>query len=177
MAASILSSILSPAKFTIYNQTSAVVVGSTLEVMKVMIKFSSEIQRHPLEDGSTKVDSRIIQPSKMIVDVICKDDDALSAVVTLLSDRTSLYQVTSRGLILQNLMVSSDYFHQAPEMISATPTRISFDQILIQNVNPIVFANSTNASVIDRGLAAVTSAGSTVSDLYTSVTNTIKSSI
>lgn len=169
MATSILSSILSPAKFRIYNKTTKTEISATFGIVKVMIRLSSEIQRHMLEDGTTLVDSRIVTPSKVMIDVLCRNDDELSSVVSLLQDRESLLQVTSRGYILDNLMVSTNYFHQSPEVLSATPTRISFDQVLVQNVNPIVFANSANASIVDKGLSSLTSITSSVSDLYNSV--------
>ncbi|XAO36885.1 tail fiber protein [Pseudomonas phage WP1] len=36
-------------------------------------------------------------------------------------------------------------------MISATPARLTFSQVLVQNPKPIMFRNAGDSSMIDRG--------------------------
>jgi hypothetical protein len=177
MANSLLSSLLSASSLIIYNQTTAVKTATTLLVSKVVFRFTSEIQRHTMEDGTTKVDARTVKPAAIVLDVICKDNDTLSAVVTLLADRDSLYQLSSRGLVLANLMMDSENFSQNAEMLSATMTRITFHQILIQNINPVVFKDESSSSLIDKGISALTTAETNVTSLYTTVSNSISSDI
>jgi len=166
MAGNILTALFSKASLTILNQTRGMVVAKGLKVVKGTIRLSSESFGHSLEDGTVKVDSRIIKPSKVVFDVICPDLETVAQVNDLLLDRQSLYQITSRGIIMANLQVNTETLRQSAEMTVATPIRISFQQILIQNVSPIVFANSSNSTLIDRGISAVNNATSTVKDLF-----------
>lgn len=173
MANSIVSTLLGTNPFVIYNQSTKATTNLEVKVVNVSIKLSAEPQRQTMEDGSTKTDSKTVRPIRMTADVICPDINALTQVNSILSDRSSLYQITSRGLIFQNMMVDSEFIRQAPDMLSATPVRMSFKQILIENVSPIIFANQSDSSIIERGISALNKATETVTDLFGKVSTAI----
>lgn len=169
MANTILSTILAKASMSILDQTNAQTVLSNVKVKKVVIQLTSEPMRHMLEDGSTIVDVRIFKPIHVTAEILAPDAGTIDAVNQIVTNRESRYQVTSRGVIVANLVVDSDAITQSAEAISATPIRLSFKQLLIEGVSPIVFAGAPNSSVIDRGIAIVNQAATNVSDLFTKV--------
>ena len=173
MANSIISTLLGSSPFAVYNQSTKSTTTFDVKVVTASIKLSAEPQRQMLEDGSTLTDSKTVRPTRMSVDVICPDINVLDQVNSIMGDRTSLYQITSRGLIFPNLMVDSEFLRQSPDMLSATPVRMSFKQILIENVSPVIFANKSDSSVIERGISALNKATDSVTSLYTKVSASI----
>lgn len=173
MANSIISTLLGSSPFVVYNQSTKSTTTFDVKVVTASIKLSAEPQRQMLEDGSTLTDSKTVRPTRMSVDVVCPDINVLDQVNSIMGDRTSLYQITSRGLIFANLMVDSEFLRQSPDMLSATPVRMSFKQILIENVSPVIFANKSDSSVIERGISALNKATASVTDLYNKVSASI----
>lgn len=127
-----------------------------LKVARVTIKFTSEPMRHQLEDGSTEIDTRIIRPARAQVDVICDTVESLTKVNELLLDRVTIYNITSRGILLSNMKVNTEILQQSPKMISATPIRIEFKQLLVENFSPVIFQAASDSSIVQRGIDAVT---------------------
>jgi len=173
MANSIISTLLGSSPFVVYNQSTKTSTRFDVKIVNASIKLTAEPQRQMLEDGSTVTDSKTVRPTRMSVDVICPDLNVLDQVNSIMSDRTSLYQITSRGLIFANLMVDSEFIRQSPDMLSASPVRMSFKQILIENVSPVIFANKSDSSVIERGIAALNKAKDSVADLYAKISTSI----
>ena len=172
MALSILSSLFSKAQFTLTKSGSGA-VAPNLKVVNVKIKLSSHVLRHMLESGVSVVDSRIIQPTRLHVDVICPDIDTLEQITAVAQDRTTTYSISSKGLIFDNMMVEDQCISQIPKMLSASPIRLEFKQQLVQYVIPIVFAQSADASMIDKGFAALASVKTQVSDVVTRLTTVL----
>lgn len=177
MANSILSTFLAKASMSILNQTTGQTELKDIKVSKVVIKLSAEPMRHMLEDGTTIVDVRIIKPIHVTADVICPDDDSLSSVNQILDDRQSRYQITSRGVIIANVVSDTDAIVQSADMLSATPIRMSFKQLLLENISPVVFASSASASVVDRGIAIINDATTSVTDLYNKAAKAVSTAI
>lgn len=171
MAGGILSSLLSKPEFVLYNQTMGMATAKGAKVIKVSIKLTSDPMRHSMEDGSTFIDTRIIKPPKVQVDLIAPDDDTLSQVNAVMLDRKSLYQITSRGIILPDVMVEAESMEQTANNISSTVMKLSFQQVLIENTLQIIVTNAADASIIDRGRAVVGEVTETVSGLFDKATN------
>jgi hypothetical protein len=166
MAGNVISSLFGKKALTIYNQTYGYVSAKDLKISKVTIKLSSDPQRHMMEDGSAQIDTRTIKGIRIQMEVFCPDNDTLLQLNDIVSDRSSLYQITSRGLIIPDMMIDSELMKQMPEVLSATPIKLTFKQVMIEGKNPIVMNNAADASLIDRGLAIVNDATETVGELY-----------
>lgn len=166
MANNILSTLLGKEPFALYNMSTKTTTPFGVKITKLVANFHAEPQRQMLEDGSTITDSKTVKGGKLALDVICPDVNVLMQVNAVLADRTSLYQITSRGLIFANYMIDEEFIKQTPEVLSATPMRISFKQILIENESPVIFANKADASLIERGIAAISSVKDTAADLF-----------
>lgn len=169
----LLTAIVGTGAFQVFNQTTSVMALDSIKVKSVQMRFSSEPQKHQMEDGKTLIDSKVVRPAHLELEIFCKDASSLEQVNAVLSDRTSRFQITCRGVIVSDMMVSSEVMLMDKACINAHPVRLAFSQILIQNVSPIVFANVANASLIDRGVALANSAKGTVTDLYTKVSGYI----
>lgn len=175
MANSILSSLLSKASFTITNKSTSQVVVSDLKIRKCEINWESEPQRHQLEDGSTKIDTRTIKCVRLRVEAFCPDINTLSQLQALFTNRTALYKVASKGIIIDNMMLDDEKLEQSPENISATPITISFKELLLSGGDTSVCSNPADSSLIDRGISMFDSLSSGAQDLYNTVSAGISS--
>jgi hypothetical protein len=173
MAESILSSILSKASFRIHNQNLGVDTAKGLKVVKAVIRMSADPQRHLLEDGSTFIDTRTVKPIKLQVDVIAPDATALTQINEVASDRRNLYQISTRGILIPDMMIDAELMEQTPENISSTVIKLSFKQILIEHKNQTIVNNPANASIVDRGRALIEDAKETALELFNKASKTI----
>jgi hypothetical protein len=169
MAENIISSFLAHSALVIKDVESGDVQAKGLKVGRVHIKLISSAMRHMKEDGSTIVDSRIIQASTVTIEAFCPDSATLKQVNNLLMDRANFYSVSSKGFILNNMMVEADQVSQTAEMISAVPIRIAFKQVVSKNIQAIIVAQSADSTLVDRGRSLLSSAAQTVNDLYSKI--------
>lgn len=173
MPSTILSSLLSKASLSIVSSQTGLDVASTFNVVRVGFKYRSRTMRHMREDGTSIVDCRKVQPAIVEIDVICATLDDLAMANVLIMDRTGVYTITSKGLVLKNMMADEQMIKQSPEMLSASPVRITLKQVLTQsNVDPPQMEQSADSSMLDRGIQAVNStvqsAQGLVNQIYTS---------
>jgi len=176
-----VSNLLGKSSFKVVNKLRDIEVLSKVKVIRTKISLSSTIMRHMREDGTTIADSRIILPYTLEVEIICPDLNVANDVLTVLSDRSALYRVTSKGLVFDDLMMMYDSMQQTPENLSSTPTRIAFQQVLLEGGQQAITAQPGDASVLDRGISslksvaenAVQSATGAVSDLFNRATEGI----
>jgi len=115
-------------------------IAANLKISSVAIHFRSRPMRHMKEDGSSIVDARIIDPVGIDLNVICPTLDELNAVNNLLQDRKDTYTFTSKGIIVDEVSTEDVSIKQTPDMISASPVRITMKQMLRQG-------GATNAAV------------------------------
>lgn len=170
----IFTSLLSSRSFSIVDQNTNQLVAADLRISRVNTRFSSVGQRHMLEDGTTKMDSRTIHPMEIIVEVFCPSIDVVDQINQLLLDRDTLYKVITRGMVFERMMCTSEALNQTPDMISATPARLTFSQVLVQNPKPIMFRNVGDSSMIDRGLALAEDVVGSAGDLFDYAVNGVQ---
>ena len=151
MPNTILSSPYSQAALSIVSKQTQLDAAQGLSVSKVSIKFVSMPMRHRREDGNSIVDARIIQATKLSIDVIASDIDDLTQLNAVMMDRTSVYTITSKGLVFENMMLDDEAIKQSGEMLSASPVRLSFKEVLLEDTNPILCAQAADSSLLNRG--------------------------
>lgn len=166
MIGDIVSTLLGFQSFSIFNVSTKTAFDLKVKVVKSYASFTAEPHRQMQEDGETIIDSKTIKPARLSFDVICPDVNVLSQVNKILLDRSSIFNIKSRGISFASFMVDSNFLSQSPEMLISTPIRMSFKQILIENTVPIIFANQADASIVDRGIAEVSAAANSVSELF-----------
>ncbi len=169
MANNIVSSFFSSSSLKFTNATTGAVVAKDFKPSSVVIKLSSSPMRHMKEDGTTVVDARIIQPTVVFIEGFCEGLDPLSKINAILEDRASFYTITSKGLVLSNMLCETEQIQQSPDMLSAMPVRLVFKQTISKLVKPLVVSQSADASIISRGMNLLSTASKSVSDLYSSV--------
>lgn len=158
MATSILSSLLSKAQLSIVSSSTGLDLAKNLNVSRVGIKFRSRVFRHMREDGNSIVDARVLMPSVCEIDVFVATLDDLANVNSMMLDRTGVYRVTSRGLVLTNMMMSEESIKQTPDVLNASPVRIVFQKLLTQNADtPPSVAQAADSSLLDQGIQTVSS--------------------
>jgi hypothetical protein len=169
MSSSILSSLLSKSQFTVANADTGEQVITGVKIKRVVMRYLASIPRHMREDGTSIVDTRIIRPSIMAVDLICPTLDDVTQLTALVEDRQNLYTITSKGIVFNNMMAQSSINTQNSEMLSAAPYRVFFKELLRQGVDPVVCANAGDSDTVDGGFQIISSVSNTVSGLYSSV--------
>lgn len=168
---SILASLFSRASTRFFNQTFGIDVLTGVKVVSSITSLDADLMRHMKENGSTEIDSKVVKPIEINMDVICPTTSDLEELNTVLQDRNSIYQITSRGLIFRNMMPRNDIIKQDSKNLSSTPVRITFSQLLVQGESPIVFANQADARTVNRGVSIIGQAADTVSDFYDKVSS------
>lgn len=159
MADSILSSLLSQAKFSISVKAAdgtSTVIAPNLKVIKAAAKYMSVAQRSIKEDGTTFVDSKTIKQTEFDLSVYCETVDDLRQVNDLLQNRSKLYTIYSKGLVFENMVLDSEVVKQSPEVLSAYPIELKFKEMIIQNIQPLIVKQVSDASVIPLGFASIT---------------------
>lgn len=169
MSTSILSSLLSKPLVTIVNATTGAAVITGVKIKKVTPQYASFVPRHMREDGSTIVDTRIIHSTMVTLEVICPTITDVDAVIQLMNDRENLYNITSRGLVYNNMMMRAGQTKQTSEMLSSAPFTIVFDEQLLENVQPVICQQSGDSDNQDNGLQLVNNIGNNVSSLVSTV--------
>jgi len=173
MAGNIISAMLAKAAFRIRNQALGLDSATTLKITRCVIRLSAEPQRHMLEDGSTYIDTRIIKPIRIHVDAIAPDVDSLIQINAVANDRKSLFQISSRGLVIPDMMIDAELMNQNGENISSTVMKLSFKQIIIEKGSQIFLAHSADASLLERGQTLMSDTADTVSGLYDKASSAI----
>lgn len=163
MALNLLSLISASPSFSIKGSNGD--LASQLKISRVSIKLTSTALRHTKEDGSSVVDSRIINPTSVSLDGICPDQSTLTATLTAASGNNLLYTITSRGVIVKNLMIEDHQLKQSADMTSGAPVRISFKELMTRSSAVKVMAQAADASLIDKGMSLLSNPAQTVSDL------------
>jgi hypothetical protein len=166
MPVSFVSSLLSPTPLKVMNVTRGFQVMRQVKVLRTKAYLSAAAMRHMLEDGNSIIDTRIILPCSLEIEFICPDLNVAGQVMGVFEDRSSLYQITSKGLIFDNMMLMHDGISQTPENLSSIPTRIMFQQILLEGTQQKITAQPGDASIVDRGIAALNNAAQTAQDLF-----------
>jgi hypothetical protein len=165
-----ISNLLSRSAFKVHNKTRGIDVMTKVKVINAKVSLQSTVMRHMREDGTTIVDTRVILPFVLEVQLICPDLNVANDVLSTLNDRSSLYRVTSKGLIFDDVMLMYDSMQQTPENLSSTPTRIAFQQVLLQGGQQAITAQPADGSVMDRGIASIR-------DVAQSATQTVTQSV
>ncbi len=173
MTQNILSSLLSKASFSLTAIDTGQVVCSNLKISRVVIKLDSIVQRHKQESGSTIVDSRVLRPNIVSIDCFCPDVDTLSQVNDVLNNREKLYTIATKGLIVDYMRLEKEEIRQTPEVLSASPLRLSFKQVLAQYQTQTIYAQSGDVPLISRGLAILSTAQQGVTGFISTVSSNI----
>lgn len=176
MPSNILSSLLSKPSLSLVSSLTGIDTAATLKVKSVRIKYTSRVMRHMREDGTSIVDVRIIQPTGAELEIFCQTLDDLAIVNSVILDRSGVYTMKSRGLIVQNMMAEGEQIKQSADMISASPVRLTLSQLITQDaqlVTPQV-AQPADSSVIDQGIQSLNTVVSGVQGLVANVQTTVQ---
>lgn len=151
---------LSKAAFSLVNNNSGEDAATGLKVTRVSIRHSSRAMRHTREDGTTVVDIRVIDPVSVTAEVIAPSSDQLSALNNALMDKDNTFTMTSKSLMVGDLVFQDINVRQSPDMISATPAKLLFKQLLRQGgaasaETHQVVEQSADSSMFNRGIQSL----------------------
>ena len=166
---SILSSFTSQASFKLLSLGTGQYLPQ-INVIKSKIRLPSKLMKHMSEDGSTIIDARIIEPAEVEVQVLITTQDQFMALNNVLNDRGAFYTIITKGLRLIGFVLDEESLSQSPAVISANPISLKFRQVLFSGLPQVtIYAQPADSSVLDLGFSALSSATSTISNLYSKV--------
>lgn len=169
--ADILSSLLKARALKVTSRVTGMDVLTSCAIVKVSFKFISQPLEHRMESGAVKIDARIVRATRVSIDLLAPDADALDDVNNVILDRTSLYLLTSKGIQVDNMKIAPAFMTQTANNTSSTPIRLEFVQTLLENVDPIIFQYAADSSIIERGIASINTATEGVTGLFDKVTS------
>lgn len=140
-------------------------VLSDLKVESARITLKATVFSHKLENGQSFIDSKVMEPIVIEMNVICPTIDVVDELNDVLMNRSARYQVTSRGLIFQNMLPKSETLDISGEVLSATPVKLVLRQFLVQGESPVLFANQADSRIVQKGTQLLKQVEGTVSDL------------
>jgi hypothetical protein len=124
-----------------------------------------------METGSSVVDQRVLMPIGIEIEMIAPSDDSLLQANEAFLDRSSMFTIQTRGIIIDDMRVDYEGLDQNAKNISSTPMKYSFTQLLYQGQNNAIAAQSGDASMIDRGLSVINRATETVDGVFNKINN------
>lgn len=166
---SIVEAILGRDGLSIFNMATGQRVLEDLKVKGVRIVLPSQVMGHKEETGNTIIDTRVNQQIRIYIDGIAPNANDVDQINEAMLNRSNLYSITTRGLIYDYMMLCSEDFDHGRNNTSSHPSRLIFDQLLLEGYSQITYANQADSSLASRGLALVRNAQEEVADLYAKV--------
>jgi hypothetical protein len=145
---------------------------TSVKVRRAGIKFPSQVFRHHMDDGSSKVDGRVTLPIEIEIDVYSNKFDVIEKLNEALLDRSGTYTIVVKGLTFSNFLFDSEEISNTGKIVNSTPLTYRFKQLLLsQNLNQNVFAQPADNSTSAKGIVGnlVESAQATVGSVVSSV--------
>lgn len=149
---SIVNQLAGGRSFRIKNELTGMTALNDIGVKDVEFNFNSRLMINPGENGQPIIDARVLFPTEISVNIVCNSSDKVAAVNALLMDLTNTYTILSRGILLTGFMVDLDSMSQKAAMISATPIKINFKQIMLQGGGSPICAQAGDSSTILGGI-------------------------
>lgn len=169
MANGIIGIILPKNSFKLTSSISGAINIQGLGVSSVNIKLQSKVLRNVREDGVSIVHGRVITPTTIEVDVVIQTIDGIERLNDIMRDIEGTYDITSRGITIRNMRMSSEAIEQTPTMMSASPIRLSFKQALLQNDSQPICLQAADSSVLDAGITSINDAIESASEFANSM--------
>jgi hypothetical protein len=188
MADSLLSSLLSAAKWKITNEDYGTSLWTKLGVIFVEIMSDAQVVSQPLSNqdytGSSVyqnlltvdlTNGKILRPVKLRMTALCSDLSTLENIITAFVNPTSTFSVTSKSIVSDAMLFSDLTITHDSEKISASTVVMEFEQWTPdanESYNPDGSYNASNYGVRIQSLSTVntSSISSTVSSLTSSAT-------
>jgi len=95
--------------------------------------------------------------------------DTINQVNAIMLDRESQYSVSSRGITIDGLLPLSENARQTPEVLTATPVRISFKSVPTDSKPSAILGQSADSTIVNRGMVLVNNAKQNVAELSAKV--------
>ncbi len=174
MADSILSSIFAKSQFTLISDKTGKDAAENLQVVAVNFHYRARPMRHMREDGTSIVDSKIIDPAVVDIEAICPTLDSINKINTSLMDRTSTYVVTSKGIQMGDVVTEHFEIQQSADMLSASPMRLSLKQLRRQGgiTGGVVVEQPPDSSNFSRGIQSTSVVTAPVENAFARVIGT-----
>lgn len=168
MADNILSSLLSaPAISFVNEKLPGVNVWQNLNVVSNEISERSSNTDFPLEKESSLADlksAKILEPTKVKISALCDDATTLTSILNVLYALDSTMMVKSKGVLVNNLVITELELEYSPEMLNVAKVGIDMEQAFYLSLLTYSPSQGPDFSMITKGLQTLEQVGNTVSN-------------
>lgn len=122
--------------------------------LKVVVKLISKLMEHPVENGATITDHRVIQPIEIEMSVMLNSADYQEVYKDIRQYylNATLLTVQTRSAVYSNMLIQQLPHEEDPEQFSAIPVAITFKQVLFAMTKfGVVPKKKVNTSTVNRG--------------------------
>lgn len=155
---SILPASMSKLGVKIKNETTGQVRFANFKSLEAEVNLSSELMSHTKEDGSTFIDSKIVQPFEVEITGFLDTVMDLRHVSEILLDRSHYYSITINGVPWSNMQSVDLSMDSDAETMSTYPVQMVFRQMLVRQIDYTKMsqpADYPNRKLGDQGLDRV----------------------
>ncbi|QDH49603.1 hypothetical protein KYLE_47 [Pantoea phage Kyle] len=177
MANDLISYIFGPGQFKLTDFKAGPVSLAGLSIIDVTIIMNGKLFKNPKEDGGFIVDGKIRTPVEVNVTVIVQTVDGAERINSILKNRDTIYSLTSRGVIIDNLLCTNQQITMSSDVLSAAPYRLTFRELPLQRTVQPTTLQPADSSIIDKGIAYVKETTDSVTSMANSAINKVKTSI
>lgn len=122
--------------------------------IKASIVEPSKLMEHPLEDGSTVVDHRILQPAEVELTIIA--DHELWQRYYAIYGEAELVTIQTKSTTYDNMVIESINSDETTDVFDRVPIVLKFKEVVFvetqfQALPPAAVSKKTNASTVKRG--------------------------
>lgn len=141
MANSILSALIGKNPFQITSEASGYTYWADLAVVRVDVLLDSEVTDQPmatkdLMDAEVYVDlldvdvtnGKILRPSKLRLKCLCANLSTVEDLMNAFADTEATFQVSSKSIIIGDMMMVNMTITQSDEILSAVEIEIDWEQ-------------------------------------------------
>lgn len=193
MATNIISSIVSlvtgQTVLSVIDEASGQPIWTNIKCVSVEIESESAVTDNPVSpatlSGQETTDTftqeyaqtlKIIQPSRVRMNIICPDIDTINQVINEFLDVQSTVTIETKSVIIPSLCISEMNLEQTAEMLNAARMNITLEQAVLSTaVGGFFPLQSADSSVYGIQFQTPMSITQTVSGLYSSISTRISS--
>jgi len=128
------------------------------EPVKVTVMQQSRVMDHPIEDGSSISDFKILLPIEIEFSLIVDNGSAKDVYQNLVAGwkAATEYTIQTRIDTYTNMIIAAMPHDETVDMMSATAFALKFRQVIVvdtqyQSLPPAAVANADDTSTTDRG--------------------------
>lgn len=122
--------------------------------IKATIKETAKVMQHPVEDGSSITDHRIIEPIEIELSTILNTSDYASVYANIRKGflNSTIYIIQTKTGSYKNMIISAMPHDETPDMVSSIALAIKFSEVkLVKPTTTVIPKDPKKSSASNNG--------------------------